>query len=50
LLDPRTKSRPYLNGKRLEEMTTAHINGTGNYTLEIHRILTAELIQRRFID
>ena len=50
LLDPRTKGRPYLNGRRLEEMTTAHIKGTGNYTLEIHRILTAELIQRQFID
>ena len=50
LLDPRTKNRPYLDGPRLEEMVLTHIKGTGNYTLEIHRLLTTELIQRQFID
>lgn len=50
ILDPRTRSRPYLNGRRLEEMVKAHIKGISNYTSEIHRILTAELIQRQFID
>lgn len=50
LLDPRTLNRPYLDGSELERMVKAHIRGTGNYTLEIHRILTAELIHRLFID
>ena len=50
LLDPRTRSRPYLSGPRLEAMVQAHIKGTGNFTWEIHRILTTELIQRGFID
>ena len=50
LLDPRTCSRPYLRRGRLEQMVEAHLGGTGNYTLEIHKILTAELIQRLFIE
>jgi asparagine synthase (glutamine-hydrolysing) len=50
LLDARTRSRPYLNGRRLEEMVNSHANGTHNYTSEIHRILTSELIQRQLIE
>jgi asparagine synthase (glutamine-hydrolysing) len=50
LLDPRTKKRPFLNGQRLEAMVSSHVRGTGNYTSEIHRVLTAELIHRQFID
>jgi asparagine synthase (glutamine-hydrolysing) len=50
LLDGRTKKRSYLNGQRLEGMVMAHIKGIGNYTSEIHRILTAELFQRQFLD
>jgi asparagine synthase (glutamine-hydrolysing) len=50
LLDPRTRARPYLNGQRLEEVVNSHIKGYRNYTSEIHRLLTAELIQRQFIE
>jgi asparagine synthase (glutamine-hydrolysing) len=50
LLDPRARARPYLDGRRLEAMVAAHTGGRGNYTLEIHRALTLELLHRLFID
>ena len=50
LLDARTLSRPYLNGKHVEGIVEAHTTGRGNYTLEIHKLLTAELIQRQLIE
>jgi asparagine synthase (glutamine-hydrolysing) len=50
LLDPRTLSRPYIESKRLQSIVHAHITGTANYTLEIHKLLTLELIQRLFVD
>lgn len=50
LLDRRSFARSYINGRNLENIVTAHIQGKKNYTSEIHRILTAELTQRQFID
>jgi asparagine synthase (glutamine-hydrolysing) len=50
LLDARTLTRPYLVAKRLEKILLSHVQGTGNYTTEIHKILTAELIQRQLIE
>lgn len=50
LLDPRTRARPYLDGRRLEEIVNSHIKGYRNYTEEIHRVLTSELIQRHLIE
>jgi asparagine synthase (glutamine-hydrolysing) len=50
LLDPRTLGRPYLNGRRVEEIVKAHVTGRGNFTLEIHKLLTSELIQRQLIE
>lgn len=50
LLDSRTMSRPYLNARNLEKIVRKHSEGHGNYTLEIHRVLTAELIQRLLIE
>lgn len=50
LLDPRTTARPYFRGKRLEEMVKQHTRGTRNHSLEFHRILTSELIQRQLIE
>jgi asparagine synthase (glutamine-hydrolysing) len=50
LLDPRTLSRPYLEPKRLRSMVESHISGTGNYTTEIHKLLSLELVHRLFID
>jgi asparagine synthase (glutamine-hydrolysing) len=50
LLDPRTRNRSYLNSRFMEKMVDAHIKGTANYTMEIHVLLTAELIHRRLIE
>ena len=50
LLDPRTLSRPYLDANRVQQAVEAHTRGTGNFTSEIHRLLTFELIHRRFIE
>jgi len=50
LLDPRTLSRPYLEPSTLRSMVESHINGTRNYTTEIHKVLTLELVHRLFID
>ena len=50
LLDARTRNRPYLQGGKLEEMVNGHLKGTRNYTSDIHRILSTELIQRQLIE
>jgi asparagine synthase (glutamine-hydrolysing) len=50
LLDARTLSRPYLSKKRLEGIVFGHLKGDRNYTTEIHRVLTLELIHRLFLD
>ena len=50
LLDPSALTRPYINGRALERMVHSHIEGRCNYTLEIHRLLTAELCQRQLIE
>jgi asparagine synthase (glutamine-hydrolysing) len=49
LLDPRTLSRPYIQRDALEKMVRHHLKGDGNYTTEIHRLLTLELIHRLFL-
>ncbi len=46
LLDPKAISRPYLKGKRLQQIVNAHLEGRRNYTAEISKLLTAELTQR----
>jgi asparagine synthase (glutamine-hydrolysing) len=50
LLDPRALQRPYLNRRRLEEIVAHHTAGSGNYTLEIHKLLTLELVQRQLLE
>ncbi|HKO18898.1 MAG TPA: hypothetical protein VJU82_08435, partial [Acidobacteriaceae bacterium] len=50
LLDQRSLSRPYLCPGTISEIVEGHLNGTRNYTLEIHRLLTLELAHRLFID
>jgi asparagine synthase (glutamine-hydrolysing) len=50
LLDSRTRNRPFLKGRNIEKMVNAHIKGIGNYTSEIHRLLTAELTYRHLIE
>jgi asparagine synthase (glutamine-hydrolysing) len=50
LLDPRALARPHLDGRRVEQMVTAHLRGQGNYTQEIHKLLTCELTYRLLIE
>jgi asparagine synthase (glutamine-hydrolysing) len=49
LLDPVTLGRSYLNGRRVEQMVNAHTSGSGNYTLELHKLMTSELIERTLL-
>lgn len=50
LLDPMTLSRPYLDGKGVEAIVRSHLKGDRNYTTEIHRLLSLELLHRLLID
>jgi asparagine synthase (glutamine-hydrolysing) len=50
LLDPRTLSRPYLERTGLEAVVRGHLKGHRNYTTEIHKVLTLELLHRLFVD
>jgi asparagine synthase (glutamine-hydrolysing) len=50
LLDRRTLSRPYLNRSCVEDIVRGHLRGDRNYTIEIHKLLTLELIHRLFVD
>lgn len=50
LLDPRTLSRPYLDRRGVEAVVRGHLEWGRNYTLEIHTLLTMELLHRLFID
>jgi asparagine synthase (glutamine-hydrolysing) len=50
LLDARTLGRPYLQGRRVEQIVREHTSGRGNYTREIHKLLSSELLQRQLIE
>ena len=50
LLDPRTLGRPYLEPRGVEAIVAGHLKGHRNYTREIHKLLTLELLHRRFFD
>jgi asparagine synthase (glutamine-hydrolysing) len=50
LLDSRSLSRPYIERRGLESIVRGHLNGNRNYTLEIHKVLSLELVQRLLID
>jgi asparagine synthase (glutamine-hydrolysing) len=50
LLDSRSLSRPYVERNSVEEIVRGHIRGDRNYTTEIHKLLTLELLHRLFLD
>jgi asparagine synthase (glutamine-hydrolysing) len=50
LLDPRSLKRPYLDARRVEAIVCRHFKGDRNYTNEIHKLLTLEIIHRLFFD
>jgi asparagine synthase (glutamine-hydrolysing) len=50
LLDPLSLSRPYIEKKGLEGIVRSHTKGDRNYTQEIHKLLSLELLHRLFLD
>jgi len=50
LFDSKALSRPYVNARIMVDMVNKHCKGSRNYTHEIHRLISAELIHRIFID
>jgi len=50
LLDSRSLGRPYLNRSAVEAVVSGHLKGNRNYTTEIHRLLSLELLHRLFVD
>lgn len=50
LLDPLSLSRSYIERKGLEAIVRGHLKGNRNYTNEIHKVLTLEIIHRLFLD
>ena len=50
LLDARARARPYVNGRALARMVDDHVAGRRNCTSDLHRVLTAELLQRQLLE
>ena len=50
LLDSRSLARPYIERKGLEAIVRGHLDGTHNYTNELHKVLSLELLHRAFLD
>ena len=50
LLDSRARSRFYVNGSALESMVSSHVSGSRNYTVEMHKLLSMELLHRTLLD
>jgi len=50
LLDSTSLTRPYLERKVVEVVVDDHLKGQRNYTNEIHKLLTLELLHRVFLD
>ena len=50
LLDPRTLARPYFQRKTVEKVVRGHLKEGQNYTLELHALLTLDLVQRLLFE
>ena len=50
LLDPRTLSRSYVDRKRLERAVLDHTSARRNHTLDLHKWLSVELMQRQLLE
>ena len=50
LLDSRSLSRSYLSRKAVTSIVRGHLDGKQNFTTELHKLLTLELIHRLFLD
>lgn len=50
LLDKKTMNRSYLNAPFIENIVRNHLKGNFNFTTEIHKVLTSELIERSLLE
>ncbi len=50
LLDERSLSRAHVDRAGLRKVVEAHTRGQGNFTLELHRLLSLELLHRTLLD
>lgn len=50
LFDRRSLSRPYITAKAVRTIVEGHLKGNRNYTTDIHRLMTLELVHRLFLD
>ncbi|MGO9515758.1 MAG: asparagine synthase-related protein [Candidatus Korobacteraceae bacterium] len=50
LLDSRSLARPYVNPEAVRTIVSGHLKGNRNYTTQIHRLLTLELVHRVFLE
>jgi asparagine synthase (glutamine-hydrolysing) len=50
LLDESALSRPYLERDGLKAAVRGHLKGNRNYTTELHKVLTLELVHRLFLQ
>jgi asparagine synthase (glutamine-hydrolysing) len=49
LIGGRVSSNSYVNKDRLNRIVEGHLSGAGNYTWEMHKLLTMELIERKLL-
>jgi asparagine synthase (glutamine-hydrolysing) len=50
LLDGRSLARSHVRGKALEGLVNRHVTGRANHTLELHQLLSLELIHRQLLE
>ena len=50
LLSPSALARPYVDAKRVTAVVNDHLAGRRNHTVELHKLLTFELVHQLFVD
>lgn len=50
LLDNRSLARPYFEGRGIGRIVSGHFCGDRNFTTELHRLLSLELLYRLSLD
>jgi asparagine synthase (glutamine-hydrolysing) len=50
LLDSRSRSRPYVNRQGIQRVVSSHLAGTHNFTTEIHKLLSLELLCQTLLE
>jgi asparagine synthase (glutamine-hydrolysing) len=50
LLDSRSLERWYIDRNMVQQIVAKHVRGEGNYTFQIHTLLTLELLHRSLLD